>query len=395
MNSRIRFLFFVAFIIIISKQVIAGHIYYRDSVLVQGEYRYYNVHLPKYYNNFSIVPMIIAFHGGGGWGWASIRSQSSLTYLSDLENFIIVYPEGKRFLTTTYCGWNAGQCCEPSSLNNVDDVGFVNIMMDSLNKKYHVDEKRIYAVGSSNGGMFCLRLACELSERIAAIAVNAGTQTYFDCHPIQPVPIINFHSVLDSTVLFEGGLGNEIPINGVDFVSQDSMISIWKNLNNCTSKDTIYSGADTSYTLIRLRNCSCEYLTADFYFTTDGGHSWPGGLTNGNPVSTQIIATYLLWDFFKLHVIGCEDPSIGYKNITVEPAINLFPNPSMNGNFYLNYNLVPGISNLTIYNLDGKKIFSQYINSSFSFIPFISTSGIYIVQIKSDKEILTRKLVIE
>lgn len=66
--------------------------------------------------------------------------------------------------------------------------------------KYPVDTTRIYATGMSNGGFMCYRLACELPGRFAAIAPVAASMSMADCSPDKQLPIIHFHSYLDSSV---------------------------------------------------------------------------------------------------------------------------------------------------------------------------------------------------
>ena len=43
-------------------------------------------------------------------------------------------------------------------------------MLEILVEKYKIDEKRVFVVGNSAGGMMAYRLACELSDKITAIA---------------------------------------------------------------------------------------------------------------------------------------------------------------------------------------------------------------------------------
>ena len=62
---------------------------------------------------------------------------------------------------------NAGSCCGSAVSQGVDDVGFVNAMIDAVDAAYCVDPKRVYAAGFSNGGMLSNRLACELGDRVA------------------------------------------------------------------------------------------------------------------------------------------------------------------------------------------------------------------------------------
>ena len=42
-------------------------------------------------------------------------------------------------------------------------------------KKYNVDENQIFITGWSNGAMMSLRLACELSDKIAGVASFVGS----------------------------------------------------------------------------------------------------------------------------------------------------------------------------------------------------------------------------
>jgi poly(3-hydroxybutyrate) depolymerase len=56
----------------------------------------------------------------------------------------------------------------------MDDVAFVDAMLDLLAREYAVDASRIYASGFSNGGQMTSRLALERYDRFAAIAAAAG-----------------------------------------------------------------------------------------------------------------------------------------------------------------------------------------------------------------------------
>ena len=338
----------------------------------------------------------MAFHGGGGGGWGSIRYQAKLTQKADSVGFIVVYPEGRKTTGTSYRGWNAGECCYPSSTDSVDDVEFVNVMLDTLISRYHVDQKRIYAAGSSNGAMFCLRLACELSERITAIAVNAGSQTFPDCHPIRAVPIINFHSTIDSTVSYFGGVGTESVIYGVNFISQDSLMNVWQSLNECSHRDTVVNGGDSSYTLIRISDCGCSWSFMDFYTTTDGGHSWPGGKPNVDPASTQVSATVQMWKFFLQHVIHCENPKLGISNPADNNFFTVFPNPVQGNEFEIELFNPSGKNYLSIYDLTGRKLLEKKLSNDFSEkIYFPAPTGMYLLQVKTDFGTTTMKLAVQ
>ena len=89
------------------------------------------LHLPIGYNGSSDIPLIVAMHGGFGNAY-SIENQSQLSVKADAENFIVVYPEGVTGGVFNISSWNAGWCCGYASSSNVDDVGFIDALLDTL-----------------------------------------------------------------------------------------------------------------------------------------------------------------------------------------------------------------------------------------------------------------------
>src|SRR5438309_369954 len=67
-----------------------------------------------------------------------------------------------------------------------------------------VDRKRVYACGMSNGGMMAYRLAAEMPERFAAIAVVSGVMCLEKPQLKHAMPILHFHGTKDSLIPFEG-----------------------------------------------------------------------------------------------------------------------------------------------------------------------------------------------
>jgi polyhydroxybutyrate depolymerase len=298
-----------------------------DSLNVNGIWRTYNIHLPAGYNPALSYPLVLGFHGGqqvatSAQGWTVFAYQSELSQKADNSAFIVVYPEGLVFNQNR--SWNAGNCCPPAMNQGYDDVGFVDALLNRLFTDYPIDTTRVYATGSSNGGMLCYRLACELSNRIAAIAPNACSHMYYPCNPARAVPVISFHSKADPIVFYEGGTGGSPLLGTIFFPSQDSTLSYWSQLNGCVSRDTVIQGNGTNFDFIRLNSCDCG-VEIHHYATTDGSHSWPGGNPNNNPVSTQINATDLLWSFFQQYSLSCGTNEL---QTSIKPPLRIFPNPA-------------------------------------------------------------------
>ena len=57
-----------------------------------------------------------------------------------------------------------GNCCGKAEEKKVDDVGFINALIEELEANYAIDPRRIYVTGMSNGAMMSYRLACELGD---------------------------------------------------------------------------------------------------------------------------------------------------------------------------------------------------------------------------------------
>jgi polyhydroxybutyrate depolymerase len=357
-----------------------------DSIPYGSYDRTFLLHLPIGYTGASDIPLIVAMHGGFGNAY-NIENQSQLSAKADAENFIVVYPEGVRGGTLNISSWNAGWCCGYASNSNVDDVGFIDALLDTLINLYSIDTNRIYATGMSNGGFMSYRLACELSDRIAAIAPVAASMSMVSCYPVRPVPVIDFHSYLDTNVPYYGGIGSG-PSNHYN-PPIDSVLNAWSTNNNCmTSNDTIANNAQ--YSLIKWSNCDCN-TEIYYYLTEDGGHSWHGGnqTITGDPVSTYVIATDEMWSFFQQHTLNCNTVSSVNNNL-YKKRVNLHPNP-INETFTI---VTPDnhiLLEVTIYDVFGQKLIEKQNQTTIECgrLP----TGTYIVEISIDGKSTNERIV--
>lgn len=270
-----------------------------DTIMVDGRIRSYMLNLPPGYYNASGFALVIAMHGGGGSA-GQFESSSKLTEKADAAHFIVVYPEGVQSTGPLKARtWNAGSCCDYASENNIDDVMFISRLIDKLVFQYKINSKKIYATGHSNGGMMAYRLACELSGKIAAIAVSAcSMMTTQPCNPVRPVPVLHMHAAPDTHVPYQGGKGTGF--SNAYFPPVDSVLNVWSAINGCALSPEIKSVED-KYTFTQWTDCDNK-VTVQYYLTQDGGHAWPGGLpgrAGSDTPSTVINANDLLWDFFQ------------------------------------------------------------------------------------------------
>jgi polyhydroxybutyrate depolymerase len=275
---------------------------FSSSIVHDGQTRTFLVHLPpKYYEQSVSLPVILGFHGGLGSA-ENFRDQTGLNAKADQENFIMVYPDGLDNPGLATQTWNAGKCCGQNALTlDTDDVGFVSALIDELVKTYHVDEKRIYATGHSNGAMLCYRLANELSDKIAAIAPNAGNFQMQDAYaPSRNVPVVSIQSKLDQNVIYEGGISKG-PAHQLN-PPLDSCLNVVASRASCQQNGLIDS--HDLYNVFRWDTCNPESFEVLLFLTEDGGHSWPGGNkghADADEPSHAFQNNDVIWAFFKRH----------------------------------------------------------------------------------------------
>jgi len=70
---------------------------------------------------------------------------------------------------------------------------------------HHIDRHRVYVTGMSNGAMMSYTLACELSDRITAIAPVAGDLPAVPCRPARPISVLAINGTADPLVPYTGG----------------------------------------------------------------------------------------------------------------------------------------------------------------------------------------------
>ena len=124
-----------------------------------------------------------------------------MSSVADSENFILVYPQGTNL--DGYSHWNADLNGDDNK-SDVDDLGFIEALVNKLYSENLIDLKRVYAVGYSNGGMMSYALACYKSNLIAAIGSVSGYMIQNECTPSHSIPLIKLHGTTD---YYDGGAG--------------------------------------------------------------------------------------------------------------------------------------------------------------------------------------------
>jgi polyhydroxybutyrate depolymerase len=256
-----------------------------------GRMRTYLIHRPRRYDGKTPSPLVLVLHGALQ-STAGIERMSGMSAKADRENSLVAYPSGtsRSGLAPT---WNAGACCGYALAHKVDDVGFLRALIDRLERDYTVDPKRIFVTGISNGGMMSYRLACELADRIAAIAPVEGAQDV-ECRPSEPVSVLIFHGTADLLVPSNGGKTPfQIPPARTD-TPVSSTVSFWVKQDGCST-----TPKHEEMRQLRIDTYSgCKDGASVALYTIPGGHHmWPGTRLSHNDVP----ATDIMWSFFVAH----------------------------------------------------------------------------------------------
>lgn len=282
-----------------------------QSLMVGGVERTYLLHLPGRYDKAKPAPLVIVLHGGGGTAERMIRlTGAGLNGVAEREGFLVAYPNGidKR--------WNDGRSKEETGWRthreNADDVGFISALIDELVETRNVDPRRVYVTGVSNGGQMAHRLACELADKIAAIApVIAQMPAHFAprCKPARPVSVLMMPGTDDPLIPWEGGT---IRFGRQTFgkaLSVPETVKFWTRHNACPETPEVSSEPDrdpADGTRVRKEAYSgCRDGTdVVLYAIEGGGHTWPGGrqyLPEAlvGKMSRDIDAAEVIWEFFK------------------------------------------------------------------------------------------------
>ena len=259
-----------------------------DSILINGTYRNFITYVPSIYQPSQPTPLIFNLHGRTSTAWQQMW-YGDFRDIADTANFIIVHPQGL-LDNTGVTHWNLGQ-------SNIDDIGFLNSLYSHLVSNYNINLDQVYSTGMSNGGYMSYYLACNMNDKIAAIASVTGAMgsfTQLNCNPNHPTPVMEIHGTADFTVPF-----NDI-INGIEY---------WRDYNNCNliSDTTLMPDVnfgDVSTVKHIVYNNGDNGVTTELFKVINGGHTWPGSNLSTGVTNYDINASIEIWKFFSRYDIS-------------------------------------------------------------------------------------------
>jgi polyhydroxybutyrate depolymerase len=207
---------------------------------------------------------------------------SRLVRVADREGFLVAFPTARSGEGT----WEL----QPEEDPSTDDVAAVRVLLDRVAATACVESKRVTAVGVSNGGGFTARLACEMSDRLAGVAVVAGGFARLPpCRPAHPMPLLEIHGTADRVVPY---LGDPEVRGGRGAVRP--WLAAWARRDGCRP------GArrrPALHGVVRIRWRGCAGGSKVEHIAILGGqHAWPGA-SPPDPGPSPVSAAEESWRF--------------------------------------------------------------------------------------------------
>jgi polyhydroxybutyrate depolymerase len=249
--------------------------------------RAYDLYVPSSYSANQPMPLVLAFHGVGGNG-SLMEQQTGLNQLAEREGFIVVYPDAVNR------HWDARRGSQPETTN---DIGFISALIDDLDHRYAIDRRRVYATGFSNGGMFTHRLACDLGDKITAIATVSATipeNLSRICRSTKPTPVLLIHGTNDEAVPYA--------TSSKGLLSAPETFKYWSGHNRCSSPAVLQASTGTSAVHVKTHQHCAKQTQVRLYSIQGGGHEWTGSeAKTPDPAiqADQFNTSKVIWNFFK------------------------------------------------------------------------------------------------
>jgi polyhydroxybutyrate depolymerase len=380
-QNHMKHFFTIALFLSIAQNVLSQSVV--RNMMHDGIQRSYRVYEPAIYDGSEAVPLIINLHGYTSNAFEQ-EVYGDFRPIADTANFILIHPDGTLDGTgTTF--WNAFG----SPSETVDDIGFISALIDTIASDYNIDLNRVYSTGMSNGGFMSYKLACDLSNRITAIASVTGAMinpAIISCNPVHPTPVMQIHGTADPTVPYlgsggvlgaEAGVAHWVDFNNCNMTAVETAIQNVDLTDGCTADHFVYSGGDAG-------------SSVEFYRINGGGHTWPGSnpLISIGVTNRDFSASKEIWRFFSQYSL---DGLVGIDEQQSENPFVVYPNPS-NGNVALRFENAQ-MRTIQIHTATGQLVQQTNFNGS-SFEIELKNSGVYFIAVITEEGSFTEKLIV-
>ena len=208
---------------------------YTDSMTYEGLNRKYMYYIPSGIDHLVNIPVVFFLHGMGASAQIGVNVLGPQYHArAERDKAIVVYPNA------VSKHWNDKLGGSYPLTDSVNDVGFLNALIDLFIREFKANPNRIYFSGSSNGGMMTYRLSCDIPEKIRAIAPFVSTispNVAREFSQAKSIPIIITSGTADSVIKWNGGT---IKVTRTPVIlSGDENVAYWVARNGVKKKAEI------------------------------------------------------------------------------------------------------------------------------------------------------------
>jgi polyhydroxybutyrate depolymerase len=322
MMNRIKFLgessFYILILILIacnpsdSSDPIEKGLLKNQVIKINGTDRNYHIFIPDIPNN---APIVMLFHGNGSnyddmLGLSGVKAPyKNWLNIAEEQNLIVVVPNGT-LGSSGMRGWN--DCRTDASTNpDIDDISFVNQLLDFIINQYKANPAKVFVSGTSNGGHFAIRLAQEIPNRITAFAaIVASNAVNSQCPNSSTKVSALFMNGTDDPILpYEGG---QMASNRGEVISTENSVMYWVQRNQASTSPEIsnlpnINSNDNSTVSKYLYKNGGNNTEVVLYKIEEGGHTEPSITQRYSPLfllavgnqNGDIEMATEVWNFFK------------------------------------------------------------------------------------------------
>ena len=274
-----------------------------ETILIDGIERKYIVYLPKTkILAEEKIPLLLMLHGR--FGTAKLMMEGyNMNAIADRERFAILYPEGFNR------SWADGRGGTPADKNNINDVKFIESVIQRVAANYPIDQNHIFITGHSNGGFMTQRMLIEKTNLFkAGISVTAhiSKNVLMNSTPSNPISVAFISGTEDPLVPYEGGY----VVDGEEVLGAEDSTRRWIEWNQCSKQPIVEKinrqRDETSLEIYSYQECK-ENVRVRLYKLIGAGHMWPGlsqkiPFINLGKETKELNASEEIWNFFKLHL---------------------------------------------------------------------------------------------
>jgi poly(3-hydroxybutyrate) depolymerase len=377
------------------------------TIQAGGFERQYMVYTPQNSQYVKPAGIIVCLHGFGRT-MNDFFDEYNVTAVADSLNLIIAAPQALPEQNSTVISeagvinsftsnqislqsvWGCGLSVKASSFGisllneelnrDVDDVDFINQMIDSVLCEYSLSLENIFMLGTSMGGYMTYQYALEKGDRLSGIISVAGSMglAIKDMDYTTKVPVCDFHSLTDEVVPYSGSyttITSDIPVTITLGMNMQDVIDYWVETNGAGAPDStaVQNYPSTNEITVEKFTYPDPVNEVIHYKINGASHSYFFRKENGDCMDYPEEISR----FIRSHLSSSPTP---IPDITAEKTF-FYPNPVQD---IINFDIMSG--NASVYDITGRKLFSQSFLSGQADLSFLKP-GIYIIRVQSENAI--------